>query len=40
MTGILTHHLDHDENVWAFLQSLFELTTNHRMPLALITRMA
>ncbi|NTE87339.1 polysaccharide deacetylase family protein [Agrobacterium rubi] len=29
MTGILTHHLDHDENVWAFLQSLFELTTNH-----------
>ncbi|NTF08854.1 polysaccharide deacetylase family protein [Agrobacterium rubi] len=29
MTGILTHHLDHDESVWAFLQSLFELTTNH-----------
>jgi peptidoglycan/xylan/chitin deacetylase (PgdA/CDA1 family) len=29
MTGILTHHLDHDDSVWAFLDSLFELTANH-----------
>lgn len=29
MTGILTHHLDHDESVWAFLQRLFSLTVDH-----------
>ncbi len=29
MTGILTHHLDHDESVWAFLRSLFTLTASH-----------
>lgn len=29
MTGILTHHLDHDEGVWAFLQSLLSVTTSH-----------
>ncbi|WP_320201435.1 polysaccharide deacetylase family protein [Agrobacterium sp. rho-13.3] len=29
MAGILTHHLDHDDSVWAFLQSLFSLTANH-----------
>lgn len=29
MTGILTHHLDHDESVWAFLQSLLSITTSH-----------
>lgn len=29
MTGILTHHLDHDDSVWAFLRSLFELTSTH-----------
>ncbi|NTF33141.1 polysaccharide deacetylase family protein [Rhizobium skierniewicense] len=29
MTGILTHHLDHDDSVWAFLDSLFTLTANH-----------
>ena len=29
MTGILTHHLDHDESVWAFLQSLLSVTTSH-----------
>ena len=29
MTGILTHHLDHDESVWTFLQALFDLTANH-----------
>lgn len=29
MTGILTHHLDHDETVWAFLRSLFEVTSSH-----------
>lgn len=28
-TGILTHHLDHDESVWAFLETLFEITANH-----------
>ncbi|NTJ43241.1 polysaccharide deacetylase [Agrobacterium larrymoorei] len=28
-TGILTHHLDHDESVWLFLQRLFTLTANH-----------
>jgi hypothetical protein len=25
--GILTHHLVHDESAWAFLESLFEVTT-------------
>ncbi|KAA3510387.1 polysaccharide deacetylase family protein [Agrobacterium rosae] len=29
MTGILTHHLDHDESVWSFLQRLFTLTADH-----------
>jgi hypothetical protein len=28
-TGILTHHLVHDESVWTFLQTLFEITTPH-----------
>lgn len=28
-TGILTHHLDHDETAWAFLDRLFALTANH-----------
>ncbi|MDH7802901.1 MULTISPECIES: polysaccharide deacetylase family protein [unclassified Rhizobium] len=28
-TGILTHHLVHDENVWRFLRQLFEVTSNH-----------
>jgi len=28
-TGILTHHLDHDETAWAFLDRLFSLTANH-----------
>lgn len=27
--GILTHHLVHDESVWAFLSKLFEITTSH-----------
>ncbi|APG88659.1 hypothetical protein SAMCCGM7_pC1471 (plasmid) [Sinorhizobium americanum CCGM7] len=27
--GILTHHLVHDENVWAFLSKLFEVTVTH-----------
>lgn len=29
MTGILTHHLDHDESVWEFLQSLLSVTKSH-----------
>jgi peptidoglycan/xylan/chitin deacetylase (PgdA/CDA1 family) len=29
VTGVLTHHLVHDESVWAFLEKLFELTANH-----------
>ncbi|MEJ8310910.1 polysaccharide deacetylase family protein [Agrobacterium larrymoorei] len=28
-TGILTHHLDHDEAAWTFLDRLFSLTANH-----------
>lgn len=28
-TGILTHHLVHDESVWQFLTKLFEITANH-----------
>lgn len=28
-TGILTHHLDHDETAWAFLDRLFSLTASH-----------
>lgn len=28
-TGLLTHHLDHDETVWNFLDRLFSLTANH-----------
>lgn len=28
-TGILTHHLVHDDNVWRFLRRLFEATANH-----------
>ena len=27
--GVLTHHLVHDEAVWAFLESLFALTADH-----------
>lgn len=27
--GILTHHLDHDEAAWAFLDRLFSLTADH-----------
>lgn len=27
--GVLTHHLVHDEQAWAFLQSLFALVTGH-----------
>ena len=29
-TGVLTHHLSHDEDTWAFLQRLFEQTANRR----------
>ena len=28
-TGILTHHLVHDDTVWRFLRHLFEVTTGH-----------
>ncbi|MFF2323487.1 polysaccharide deacetylase family protein [Agrobacterium sp. NPDC058088] len=28
-TGLLTHHLVHDDNVWRFLRRLFEVTTGH-----------
>lgn len=28
-TGVLTHHLDHDEDCWRFLRQLFELTAQH-----------
>ena len=28
-TGILTHHLVHDDNVWRFLKRLFEITGKH-----------
>ncbi|CUX32761.1 polysaccharide deacetylase family protein [Rhizobium oryzihabitans] len=28
-TGILTHHLVHDDNVWRFLGRLFEVTAEH-----------
>ncbi|EPR23084.1 polysaccharide deacetylase [Agrobacterium sp. TS43] len=28
-TGILTHHLVHDDNVWRFLRRLFEVTADH-----------
>ncbi len=28
-TGILTHHLDHDENLWQFLELLFQFTQRH-----------
>ncbi len=28
-TGILTHHLVHDETVWSFLKRLFSLTARH-----------
>jgi peptidoglycan/xylan/chitin deacetylase (PgdA/CDA1 family) len=27
--GVLTHHLIHDESVWAFLSKLFEITASH-----------
>lgn len=27
--GILTHHLDHDAQVWRFLEQLFEMTSRH-----------
>ena len=28
--GVLTHHLDHDETAWNFLENLFALTEKHR----------
>ncbi len=28
-TGLLTHHLVHDENTWAFLAKLFQFTKNY-----------
>lgn len=28
-TGVLTHHLVHDDNVWRFLRRLFEVTAGH-----------
>ncbi len=28
-TGLLTHHLDHDDNCWAFLEHLFKESTRH-----------
>jgi predicted deacetylase len=29
VTGVLSHHLDHDEGCWAFLETLFRLTHIH-----------
>ena len=29
VTGILTHHLDHDATAWSFLEDLFAETANH-----------
>jgi hypothetical protein len=29
-TGLLTHHLVHDEETWAFLDTLFDVTRAHR----------
>ncbi|WP_425901938.1 polysaccharide deacetylase family protein [Agrobacterium radiobacter] len=29
VTGVLTHHLVHDDNVWRFLRRLFEVTAEH-----------
>ncbi len=29
ITGILTHHLMHEADLWRFLESLFKLTANH-----------
>ena len=29
-TGVLTHHLDHDEGVWRFLEHLFSFTVDHQ----------
>lgn len=29
VTGVLTHHLVHDDNVWHFLRRLFEVTAEH-----------
>ena len=28
-TGILTHHLDHDEDLWQFLEDFFKFTNQH-----------
>jgi len=28
-TGILTHHLDHDEDLWRFLEDFFQFTAAH-----------
>ena len=28
-TGVLTHHRDHDEACWKFLEKLFEVTRDH-----------
>ena len=28
-TGVLTHHLDHDERAWAFMEELLERTAGH-----------
>jgi hypothetical protein len=29
VTGVLSHHLDHDAGCWAFLEALFRLTHDH-----------
>ena len=29
ITGILTHHLVHDEDLWRFLEELFDITARH-----------
>jgi hypothetical protein len=29
VTGVLTHHLDHDAGCWAFLEALFRVTHDH-----------
>ena len=29
-TGICTHHLDHDENLWHFLDEFADFTTSHQ----------
>ncbi len=30
-TGILTHHLDHDKDLWQFLEDFFKFTNQHPM---------